>query len=80
MPMTTMEMSALLLRPARPTRFRRGHSRPSVEVLLTEIASLTTERQRLREQGVNGSRLERNRVKLARKQWQLSYALIDRYL
>ena len=78
--MTTMEMSATLLRPARPTRFRRGHSRPSVEALLTEIASLTTERQRLREAGVNGSRLERNRVKLARKQWQLSYALIERYL
>lgn len=78
--MTTMEMSATLLRPARPTRFRRGHSRPTVEVLLEEIASLTNERQRLREQGVNGSRLERNRVKLARKQWQLSHALIERYL
>jgi hypothetical protein len=80
MPMMTTEMSATLLRPARPTRFRRGHSRPSVEVLMDEISSLTFERQRLRERGVNGSTLERNRVKLARKQWQLSHALIERYL
>jgi hypothetical protein len=80
MPMMTTEMSATLLRPARPTRFRRGHSRPSVEVLMDEISSLTSERQRLRERGVNGSTLERNRVKLARKQWQLSHALIERYL
>jgi hypothetical protein len=29
---------------------------------------------------VNGSRLERNRVKLARAQWELSHALIERYL
>jgi hypothetical protein len=80
MPMMTTEMSATLLRPARPSRFRRGHSRPSVEVLMEEISSLTTERQSLRERGINGSRLERNRVKLARKQWQLSHALIERYL
>jgi hypothetical protein len=80
MPMMTTEMSARLLRPARPSRFRRGHSRPSVEVLMEEISRLTTERQFLRERGVNGSRLERNRVKLARKQWQLSHALIERYL
>ena len=80
MPMMTTEMSATLLRPARPSRFRRGHSRPSVELLMEEISRLTTERQLLRERGVNGSRLERNRVKLARKQWQLSHALIERYL
>jgi hypothetical protein len=76
----TLEMSATLRRPSRPSRFRRGHSRPTVEALLEEISGLTTQRQSLRDQGVNGSRLERNRVKLARKQWELSYALIDRYL
>jgi hypothetical protein len=78
--MMTLEMSATLRRLSVPSRFRRGHSRPTVETLLEEISSLTAERQSLRDQGVNGSRLERNRVKLARKQWELSHALIDRYL
>jgi hypothetical protein len=80
MPMMTLEMSATLLRPSVPSRFRRGPSRATVEELLGQIADLTSERQRLRDQGVNGSRLERNRVKLARTQWALSYALIERYL
>jgi hypothetical protein len=80
MPMMTLEMSATLRRPSVPSRFRRGHSRPTVETLLAEISSLTSERQNLRDRGVNGSRLERNRVRLARKQWELSHALIDRYL
>jgi hypothetical protein len=80
MPMMTLEMSATLLRPSVPSRFRRGHSRRTVEALLDEISALTAERQRLRDEAANGSRLERNRVKLARTQWQLSYALIDRYL
>jgi hypothetical protein len=80
MPMMTLEMSTRLLRPSVPSRFRRGRSRPTVETLLEEIAGLTAERQRLRDQGVEGSRLERNRVKLARMQWKLSHALIDRYL
>jgi hypothetical protein len=76
----TLEMSATLRRPSVRSRFRRGHSRPTVESLMDEISTLTVERQNLRDQGINGSRLERNRVKLARKQWQLSHALIDRYL
>ena len=73
-------MSSMALRPSVPSRFRRGQSRPTVETLLDEISGLTGERQRLREQGINGTRLERNRVKLARKQWELSHALIERYL
>jgi hypothetical protein len=79
MPMMTMEMSTVL-RPATPSRFRRGNTLPSVEVLLEEISGLTAERQRLRERGVDAAKLERNRVKLARAQWQLSHALIERYL
>jgi hypothetical protein len=80
MPMMNLKMSATVLRPVVPSRFRRGHSRPTVEALMEEISGLTAERQRLREQGVNGDRLERNRVKLVRAQWELSYALIERYL
>jgi hypothetical protein len=76
----TLEMSATLRRPSVRSRFRRGQSRPTVESLMDEISTLTVERQNLRDQGINGSRLERNRVKLARTQWQLSHALIDRYL
>ena len=80
MPMMNPEMSATVLRPAVPSRFRRGHTRPTVETLLDEISRLTVERQRLRDRGVNGSRLERNRVRLARKQWELSHALIERHV
>ena len=77
--MMTTNMSTVL-RPATPSRFRRGHTLPSVEVLLEEISVLTAERQRLRERGVDAAKLERNRVKLARAQWKLSHALIARYL
>jgi hypothetical protein len=80
MPMMVTEMNATALRPVRPTRFRRGHSRPTVEDLLGQIGALTAERQKLREEGAAGARLERNRIKLARTQWELSYALIERYL
>jgi hypothetical protein len=79
MPMMTTTMSTVL-RPAVPSRFRRGHNRRTVEALLEEISGLTAERQRLRERGVDQMRLERNRVKLARAQWELSHALIERYL
>jgi hypothetical protein len=80
MPMVNPEMSATVLRPAVPSRFRRGHTRPTVEMLLEEISDLTIERQRLRDLGATSVRLERNRVKLARKQWELSHALIERHL
>ena len=79
MPMMTTDMS-MVLRPATPSRFRRGHTRPSVEALLDNISRLTGERQQLRERGVDSAKLERNRVKLARAQWELSHALIERYL
>jgi hypothetical protein len=73
-------MNATALRPARPSRFRRGHSRPTVEDLLGQISALTSERQKLREDGATSARLERNRIKLVRAQWELSHALIERYL
>jgi hypothetical protein len=80
MPMMNPKMSATVLRPVVPSRFRRGHSRPTVETLMEEISGLTAERQRLRDRGADTGRLERNRVKLARAQWELSHALIERYL
>jgi hypothetical protein len=80
MPMMNPKMSATVLRPAVPSRFRRGHTRATVEALMEQISGLTAERQRLREQGADTARLERNRVKLVRKQWELSHALIERYL
>ena len=80
MPMMNLRMSATVLRHTVPSRFRRGHSRPTVEALLDEISGLTAQRQRLRDEGADAARLERNRVKLARKQWELSHALIERYL
>ena len=78
--MMNTKMSATVLRPAVPSRFRRGHSRPTVEALMEQISDLTAERQRLRDQEAGSVRLERNRVKLARAQWELSHALIERYL
>jgi hypothetical protein len=80
MPMMDTKMSTMVLRPIVPSRFRRGHSRPSVEALLEQISVLTADRQRLRDEGATSERLERNRVKLARAQWELSHALIERYL
>lgn len=77
--MMTTKMSTVL-RPAVPSRFRRGQSLPTVEALLDEISGLTAERQRLRERSADAARLERNRVRLARAQWELSHALIERYL
>jgi hypothetical protein len=80
MPMMNATMSAPALRPAVPSRFRRGQKRPTVEALLGLISELTSERQRLRDEGAGAAQLERNRVRLARTHWQLSHALIERHL
>jgi hypothetical protein len=72
-------MSALQLHARRPTRFKRGSRRASVEVLMERTSKLASERQNLRQRGAGSAALERNRVALARAQWQLSHALIERY-
>ena len=78
--MMVIEMKTTALRPVVPSRFRRRSRSATVEALMEQIATLAAERQRLRESGATSSRLERNRVKLARKQWELSHALIERHL
>jgi hypothetical protein len=68
------------LRHLRPARFRRSRSRSSVETLTLRISALVAERQTLRAKGGSLAALERNRVQIARAQWELGHALIDRYL
>jgi hypothetical protein len=62
-----------------PPRFRRT-GRASVEELESRIGALVVRRQALRERGAGAEALERNRRQLARCQWELSFALIDRHL
>ena len=64
----------------RAARFRRSRSRHSVEVLAVRIAELISERQDLRAAGSSAPEIERNRVQLARAQWELAHALIDEHL
>jgi hypothetical protein len=68
------------VRPLRASRFRRSRNRPSVDVLAARIADLVLERQDLRAAGSPAAAIERNRVQLARAQWELAHALIDEHL
>jgi hypothetical protein len=53
--------------------------RRSSDTVLAEISTLVAERQRLRTRGASTPLLERNRVMIARAQWELSYALIRHF-
>jgi hypothetical protein len=64
----------------RPLRFRRRRTSPTVEALSDQLGALTRERQALRASDASSVDLEQNRVAIARAQWELSYALIERYL
>ncbi|MDX6492146.1 MAG: hypothetical protein QOH02_81 [Gaiellaceae bacterium] len=79
MPILVLVMSAMQLHARRPTRFKRGSRHASVEILMERTAELARARQDLRQRGAGSATLERNRVALARAQWQLSHALIERY-
>jgi hypothetical protein len=51
-----------------------------VEALTLRIAALVVERQQLRGANVGVADLERNRLEIARAQWELAHALIERHL
>jgi hypothetical protein len=68
------------LRPPAPRRFRRSPSPLTVETLQARIEQLRLEREDLRHRNASPLELERNRIDLARSQWELSHALIARYL
>ena len=61
------------------SRFAPDAPAKSVEALQAEIGVLCAERQRLRAAGVEAGELEQNRLEIARLQWQLSHALIERH-
>jgi hypothetical protein len=67
-------------RPLRGPRFRRRRNRHSVEALVGQISELVAERQELRAQDAPAVAIERNRLQIARAQWELGHALIDQYL
>jgi hypothetical protein len=72
-------VSEAQLRPLVPARFDRpGVLRP-VEAVLVEISALVAERQALRGAAAPSARLEQNRLQIARAQWELSHALIQRH-
>lgn len=51
-----------------------------MEALSLRVAGLVVERQELRIRGASLASLERNRLQIARAQWELGHALIERYL
>jgi len=55
-------------------------SEPTVEKLQHDLSALVALRQDIRARGESDEVLEQNRLEIARCQWQLSYALIERYL
>jgi hypothetical protein len=77
---TLLVASGTSLRHLRPSRFRRSRTRASADELALQVAHLVAERQQLREREASQAALERNRIQIARAQWELGHALIDRHL
>ena len=63
-----------------PTLMRSATREPSVEALLLRLETLTRERQDLRQDLAEARVLEQNRLAIVEAQWDLSRALIRRYL
>jgi hypothetical protein len=68
------------LRHLRPARFRRSRVSATAEELLARLETLVAERQELRRRCASPRALERNRLQIARTQWELGHVLIDRHL
>lgn len=77
---TPFVASGASLRTLRPARFRRSRGSATVEELALRLETLVAERQQLRNRSASARSLERNRLQIARAQWELSHLLIDRYL
>jgi hypothetical protein len=77
---TGLVARGMSLRHLRPARFRRRRAAETVEELTLRISALVAERQELRDRGASEASIERNRVQLARAQWELGHALIDVHL
>lgn len=71
----SLQTVLVTLRPTTPN----AAAPKSVEDLQTEIGVHCAQRQRLRASGADERELERNRLEIARLQWELSHALIGRY-
>ena len=69
-------MSAAL--PSPPAPSPRGRNPLPVEALQNHLGGLLREREELRAAG-SPLALERNRREIVRTQWELTYALIERY-
>ena len=51
-----------------------------VEQLTERLRQLVSERQSLRDRGASTADLERNRLEIVRRQWELSHALIESHI
>jgi len=64
----------------RPARFRRSRISATAEELGARLEILVAERQELRRRCASTRALERNRLQIARTQWELGHALIHDHL
>ena len=64
----------------RPARFRRSRVSATAEELAATLEALVAERQELRRRSASPRALERNRLRIARTQWELGHVLIHDHL
>lgn len=49
----------------------------TIDQLTERLRQLVMERQSLRDRGASAAELERNRLEIVSRQWEMSYALIE---